>query len=196
MLEFKVSAKEFKKAVRLIMIGRTEFVDKDAADFTIVADELHLCSTGTSTTIRVSTIQAGCARVPLAALKKIKQAVSTFKRPLLLMRIEAGRFRVESFSYSHADIEMRRLGRRIADLPIDAGALDTLAVQQLLSAEEVGEAGLAARVVDAQERAIAAVDSAISCLKEFGISRDEIVSLLEAHITSHAKSIKPSILSK
>ena len=40
-MEFKASGKDFKKAVRLIMSGRTEFVDKDTADFTIVADELN-----------------------------------------------------------------------------------------------------------------------------------------------------------
>ena len=41
MLEFKVNAKEFKKAVRLIISGRTESAAKDAADFTVVADELQ-----------------------------------------------------------------------------------------------------------------------------------------------------------
>lgn len=78
----------------------------------------------------------------------------------LRIRIDSGRFRVESFGYSHPDIELKQIGTRIADLPINAGVLDALAIQKLFSAEEIAESGLAARVVEAQEKAIQAVERA------------------------------------
>lgn len=48
MVEFTVAAKDFKKAIRFILAGRKEYMDKDTADFVAVADDLELCSTGTS----------------------------------------------------------------------------------------------------------------------------------------------------
>jgi hypothetical protein len=193
MIEFTVPAKEFKKGIRMMLVGRNEFLDKDTADFSASADELQLCSTGTSTVIPAAVSRAGYARVPLAVLKSVKRAAASFRPSRLRVRIEAGHFRIESFGFSNPDIELMPLGRRIADVPIDVCALDTLALLKLCSAEEIADSGLAARVVEAQERAIRAIEWAANSLKEFRVPREAVRDLLEAHVALHAKTMKAAM---
>ena len=57
--------------------------------------------------------------------------------------------KLHSFSFSHPDIELKVIGTPIADLPINATALDCLAVQSLFSAEQIAESRLAPRILDA-----------------------------------------------
>ncbi len=190
MVEFFVSARDFKKGIRLILVGRKEYMDQDTADFRAVADDLELCSTGTSTHMDAQVIRAGNARVPLPVLSHIKKIAVSFKRDRLRVQIEAGRFKVESYSLSHPDVELKRIGTRLADLPVNASALDGLALQKLFSAEELAESGVAARVLAAQERASSAIESAASSLQEFGVPREAVAELLDAHISLHAKVLK------
>jgi hypothetical protein len=77
---------------------------------------------------------------------------------------------------------------------VDATPLDTLALVKLLSSEEIAEAGLSARVLDAQERAISAIDWATRSLEEFRVPREAVRDLLESHLALYASSIKAAIL--
>ncbi len=194
MLEFHVRTQDLKKAIRLILSGRKEYLDHDTADFRAVADTLELCSTGSSTQIEASVTQAGCARIPLGVLKNLRSAAVSYTKTLVRLRIEPGRLRIENFGFSHPDIELRRIGGRVADVPVDATPLDTLALVKLLSSEEIAEAGLSARVLDAQERAISAIDWAVRALEEFRVPREAVRDLLESHLALYASSIKAAIL--
>lgn len=192
-IEFTVSAKDFKKAIRQILSGRAEYMNHDTADVSVRGDDLHLCSTGTSTHLPAKVLQAGCARLPLPVLKNVKRAAATFHQSNLRIRIEPGRFRVESFGFSHPDVELKPIAGRIAGLAIDAKPLDVLALQKLYSAEEVAESGLAARVLDAQEKVVSAIDSAASTLREYGVPREAVRELVDAHISLHAKAMRATI---
>ncbi len=194
MLELLVRTQDLKKAIRLILLGRKEYLAQDTADFRAIADTLELCSTGSSTAIEASVIQAGYARVPLDVLKKLRRTAVTYKKTQVRLRIEPGRVRIENFGLSHPDIELQRLGSRIVDLPVDATPLDMLALVKLLSSDEIAEAGLAARVLNAQERAIAAIDWAARSLEDFQVPREAIRDLLESHLALHASALKAAIL--
>jgi hypothetical protein len=194
MLELLVRTEDLKKAIRLILVGRKEYLSHDTADFRAVADTLEVCSTGSSTQIDASVAQAGYARVPFDVLKNLKRAAVSYKTVRVRLRIEPGRLRIENFGLSHPDITLNPIGNRIADLPVDATPQDTLALVKLLSSEEIAEAGLSARVLDAQERAIAAIDSATKSLREFGVPREAVRELLESHLALHACSLKAAIL--
>jgi hypothetical protein len=185
MLELLVRTEDLKKAIRLILVGRKEYLSHDTADFRAVADTLEVCSTGSSTQIDASVAQAGYARVPFDVLKNLKRAAVSYKTVRVRLRIEPGRLRIENFGLSHPDITLNPIGNRIADLPVDATPQDTLALVKLLSSEEIAEAGLSARVLDAQERAIAAIDSATKSLREFGVPREAVRELLESHLVLH-----------
>ncbi|MGA3126171.1 MAG: hypothetical protein ABSD13_05615 [Candidatus Korobacteraceae bacterium] len=194
MLEFLVRTQELKKAIRLMLSGRKEYLSHDTADFRAVADTLELSSTGSSTAIEATVTQAGYARVPFDVLNNLRRAAVSYTKTRVRLRIEPGRLRIESFGLSHPDIELRRIGGRMADLPVNATPLDALALVKLLSSGEIAEAGLSARVLDAQERAISAIEWATDSLKEFRVPREAISDLLESHLALYAASIKAAIL--
>jgi hypothetical protein len=192
MLDFSVRTNDLKRAIRLILVGRKDFLD--TADFRAFADALELCSTGTSTKLEASIAEAGYARVPFEVLKKLGRAAVSYKQDRVRLRIESERLRIENFGLSHPDITLKPIGTRIADLPVDATPLDTLALVKLLSSEEINEAGLSARVLDAQERAIAAIDFATRALEDFRIPREAVRSLLESHLALHAASLRAVVI--
>lgn len=193
MVDLVVGTKDLKKGISLILAGRKEYVDQDTADFIAIADSLKLCSTGTSTEMDANVVQAGYGRVPLPILKSIKKVAGSFRTDRVRVKIEAGRLKIETFGFSHPDIELKRIGTRIADLPVNASVLDALAMQKLYSAEELAESGLAARVLGAQERAIATVERATRSLEEFEIPRAAVAELVEAHVLLHAKALKAAM---
>ena len=193
MLEFIVAAKEFKKAISLILAGRREHMDTDTAEFKAVANTLELSSVGTETQIDAEVVQAGYARVPLPVLRDLKKVAATYKQPRLHLRVDEGRFRIESYSLANPGIELRKIGAKMADLPVDAGFLDTLAMVKLFSAEEIAESGLAARVLDAQEKATAAIEGATTWLSPFRVPREEVRKLLEAQLSKRAAEVKSNL---
>jgi hypothetical protein len=193
MIEFIVAAKEFRKAVNLILSGRKEHMDTDTAEFKAVANMLELSSVGTETQIDAEVVQAGYARVPLPVLKDLKKVAGTYKQPRLHLRVDEGRFRIESYSLANPGIELRKIGVKMADLPVDAGFLDTLAMVKLFSAEEIAESGLAARVLGAQEKATAAIEGATTWLSPFHVPREEVRKLLEAQLSKRASEVKSNL---
>ena len=189
MIDILVRTQEFKKSIRLVLAGRAEYMDSDTADFIARTDDLELCSAGSSNHIPATITRAGAARVPLPVLKNVKRVAVSFKSPQLRIRIEPGRIRVETFGFAHDQIELKSLGGRIADVPINAPALDLLGLQKLYSADEIAESGLTARMLDAQARVTAAIESAATSLKEFGVSREAIRELVDLHVAIHSKTL-------
>lgn len=190
MVEFVVDAKAFKKAIQQILVGRREYLHKDTADLIAVADSLALCSTGTSAEIDAVVVQAGLGRVTLPVLHNIRKVAPTFSFPRLHVEIGVGRIKIASYTLSHPDIELKPISARTADLPINATVIDALAMQKLYSAEEIVESGLAARVLDAQKKARRAISDAEYALHSFGVPREAIRDLVEAHIALHAKALR------
>lgn len=189
MIDFTITARDFKKAVKIVLVGRAEHAQEDTADFILRGDELQICSTGTSTNVAATVASAGYARMTIPMLRKMLKLAATFKQERLRIRIEAERVRIETFGISSPDIELKPLGGRIADVPVNASTLDLIALLKLYSHEEIEESGLAARVAKAQEIAIADLDRAASSLKEYGVRRDDIRHLMETAISDHAKTI-------
>jgi hypothetical protein len=97
---------------------------------------------------------------------------------------------MESFTFSSPDIELKPIGIRGADLPVNAGPLDTLAVQKLYSAEELAESGLVTRILNARKKAGLAIDRATYELQEFGVPREAVRDLVDAQVAFHAKALK------
>lgn len=193
MVEFVVAAKDFKKAIGLILLGRAAHMETDVAEFRAVAGLLELSSVGTETEMDVEIVQAGYAQVPLPVLKDLKKLAASYKQPRLHIRIEDRLLRIESYTLRHPAIELKRIGAKMADLPVDAGFLDTLAMVKLFSAEEIAESGLAARVLDAQEKATAAIELAASSLSIFQVPREEIRKLLDTQLTKRASELKANL---
>lgn len=192
MIEFTVPAKEFKKALRFILVGREEYSQADVVDFLVRAADLEICTTGTSVHLEACVYSAGYARLPLLLLKKIKKLASSYNKPKLSIRIDKERFRIESFAMVEEGIELKPIGPRITDVPIDATVLDLLAIQKLYSAEEIADSGLAARVAEAQQKSASDLNSAMLSLSRYGIPREVIRDLIDAHVSLHANATRSS----
>ena len=80
MIDFTVPAKEFKKALRIILAGRAEYSDTDTADFVIRGDEVQVISTGTTTAVPVFVSSAGYARVSIPVLQRMRKIASGYQR--------------------------------------------------------------------------------------------------------------------
>ena len=195
MVEFIVGAKEFKKSVRMILSGRTQHLDTDAADFRAVANLLDLSSVGTETQMDAEVTQAGCARMPLIMLKGLKKAAVTFKQDKLRIQIEDGRVKLQSLSLSHPGIQLLEMGTRVADIPMDASLLDTLAMVKLFSGRDLSDSGLLPRVHEARLAAVAAIDHATTCLSKFEVPRETVQKLFEDHISKRSASLKANFTS-
>jgi hypothetical protein len=75
------------------------------------------------------------------------------------------------------------------DLPADAGVLDTLAIAQLLSPEEIVNQGLCERVEVAQRQASDAVSTAFETLSHFGVPRGRIQELVDDRIKETSEKL-------
>ena len=190
MLEFSVVAKDFRKSISLLLVNRAGHMQTDVAELRAVASSLELSCVGTEATLDAEVAQAGSVQVPLAVLKNIKRVAASYKLPRLHFRIEDGVFRIESYSLRDRAIELKRMGAKIADLPVNAGFLDTLAMVKLFSAEEIAECGLAARMFEAQQKATAAIELATSSLALFQVPREDIRKLLDAQVSRRASELK------
>lgn len=123
-------------------------------------------------------------------MKNVKKVAASFKQDRLRVRIEDTKLRIQTFGFTHPDIELKKCGVRAVDVPMDAAVIDVLELMKLFSAEELGESGLAARIMEAQEQAIQSIESAHFHLKAFGVPREAVNDLLDAHVALHARALK------
>ena len=97
--------------------------------------------------------------------------------------------RAEKCVRRHPDISLGIFPDRRLDLPADAGALDTLAIAQLLSPEEIANQGLRERVEVTQRQASDAVSTAFEALRDFGVTRGRIQELVDDRIKGTSEKL-------
>jgi hypothetical protein len=165
-------------------------MNTDAADFKAVAGLLEVGSVGSQTSMDADIAQSGYAKIPVALLQELQNVAGTYKTDKIRIRIEDGKFRIEGYALNHDGIQLKTIGARIVDLPVDAGYLDTLALTKLFSAEEISISGLTKRVQDAYEKAKDAVELATAALADFGVPREEVGRLLQAQLIRRALELK------
>jgi len=107
MVEFTVAAKDFKKAINLILVGRAAHMETDVAEFRAVAGLLQLSSVGTETNFDADIVQAGYAQISIPVLKDLKKLAASYKQPRLRIRIEDHVVRIESYALRHPAIELK-----------------------------------------------------------------------------------------
>jgi hypothetical protein len=97
--------------------------------------------------------------------------------------------RIETCVRRHPDISLGIFPDRKLDLPADAGALDTLAIAQLLSPEEIVNQGLRERVEAAQRQVSDAVSTASEVLRDFGVPTGRIQQLVDDRIKETSEKL-------
>jgi hypothetical protein len=78
-------------------------------------------------------------------------------------------------------------------LPVDVSVLDTLALAETLSADQIVEEGMWARVEEAMDTRTRAVATALAALQTLGITERHLQGLADAHVKDAAKRLRRSL---
>jgi hypothetical protein len=101
--------------------------------------------------------------------------------------------KIGSCSVKHPDIELGRIPDQRLGLPIDVSVLDTLALAETLSADQIVEEGMRARVEEAIETRTFVIATALGTLQVLGITERQLQGLIDIHVKDAAKRLRPSL---
>jgi hypothetical protein len=189
-IEFKIRTEDLKRAAKQIQANRGEFRDTDFAEFAVSACAVDITSVGTEARIVADGKQTGNARLPLKVLARIMDTARSYHTKECTILVDNGFASVGRSKVSHPDISMGLGASAAVSIPVNASALDTLAVATLMDPERIADAGLRERVQTAQKRASAAVQSAADALREFGVSTEDITEILDRRVADAAEIIR------
>jgi hypothetical protein len=180
--------REFRKAVKYLLAGQSRikaemhFVDINATD-----SEVELVTTSSSSSFPAEVKTSGYARLPRKVFERIVRAVRMLRLDSAVVTIKPGEIRFAKLVFSHPEIEIRLIGARIADLPMDAPLPDVLALLSRFRPDEITDSGLASRVLDAQEKATKLIDRATEILEPLEIEREELSKFISERIRNKHK---------
>jgi len=150
-ITFRARVQDLSKAARLIVANRGSAKDTDFVDFLVSECVATLRSVGTSTEIPVQGMAVGTARIPLSAFEKIAGVARSFGKSEAQVTIADGFLKIGSWRYNSEAITVGTIPDQRIDLPVNASAVDTLALAELLSPEQLVQQGLHRRVQEARE---------------------------------------------
>jgi hypothetical protein len=195
-IEFKIRTDDLKRAAKQLQVNRGEFTDSDFAEFAVSACAVDITSVGTETRIVAGGKQTGSARLPLKVLARLVDSARSYHAKECTLLVDNGFVTIGRTRVSHPDIVVGVGASNAISIPINASALDTLAVATLVDPEKIADAGLRERVQTAQKRASAAVQAAADALREFGVSTEEITEILDRRVVEAAELIKSATRSE
>ena len=85
---------------------------------------------------------------------------------------------------------MKKIARRIIDIPDDARPMDVLALRHIFSVDEIEDSGLHVKVLDAQSELTRSLESASATLRDYGFEQAELIVMAEAKIKEHSNGLK------
>lgn len=91
---------------------------------------------------------------------------------------------------------MKRIARRIIDIPDDARPMDVLALRHIFSVDEIEDSGLHVKVLDAQSELTRALESASLTLSDYGFEQAELIAMAETKIKEHSNGLKRVLFPK
>lgn len=188
-MDFVVSKSDLTTALKQILQGRKES-SGDVVD--LIADRSSLCVvvTGRSIEIEVEAQERGSSRVPISVMFGIKRIIGTYKEDKVRLRISEGKLRVQNTSISDPEITMKKVARRIIDIPDDAAPKDILALPFLFSVDEIEDCGLHTKLLEAQKRFTQDLDSAFKTLSDYGFDRNDLNAMANLKIKVHAETLR------
>jgi hypothetical protein len=194
-MDLMIDRKEFDKALRQILQGRN-VQGPDVVDFTAGRETLTVVVTGRSVEVAIEAAEIGSVSVPIAVVAKLKKVAKTYKIEQVRLRATEGRVRLEGMSIANEGIRMRKIARRVIDIPQDARPIDVLSLRHIFTAVEIEESELGAKVLDAEKKLADHLDSAAGWLEDYGISRNELRALAQGRIRENAPSLRKALFSE
>jgi len=188
-MDFVIDKVDFNSALKQILQGRKE-TSGDVVDLTANYLTLALVVTGRSVDVSVEAKSTGSASVPIGVMFALKRASKSYEDEHFRIRISEGKVRFQGMSISNPSIIMKKVARRIIDIPEDARAIDVLSLRHIFSVDEIEDCGLHGKVLQAQTELANALDSASCSLHDYGIERTELAALTDARIKAHSAGLR------
>jgi ribosomal protein L30/L7E len=193
-MDLMIDRKEFDKALRQILQGRNA-QGPDVVDFTASRESLTVVVTGRSVEVAIEAAEIGSVSVPIAVVEKLKKVGKTYESEQVRLRATEGRVRLEGMSITNEGIRMRKIARRVIDIPQDARQMDLLGLRHIFTAVEIKDSELSAKVLEAEKKMAKRLDSAAKDLEDYEISRDELRALAEGRIRDYIPILRKAVLS-
>lgn len=192
-VEFVVQTADLRQATSQLKANRGKRTETDFVDILVSECAATFRAVGTETEVPVNGKIPGSVRVPLRILDKINSTVKTMKKKELPFHCEPGVIQIGSWSVKHPDIELGRIPDQRLGLPVDVSVLDTLAFAEILSADQIVEEGMRARIEEAIDTRTAAVATALAALQPLGIAERQLQGLVDAHVKDAAERLRKSL---
>lgn len=188
-MDFMIAKDDFDTALEQILQGRKD-TSGDVVDLTASRSTLTVVVTGRSIEVPIEAEVIGSAIIPIKAIFGAKRMSVSYKDERLRLRISDGKLRLQNTSISNPGIAMKRIARRIIDIPDDARPMDVLALRHIFSVDEIEDSGLHVKVLDAQSELTRSLESASATLRDYGFEQAELIAMAEAKIKEHSNSLK------
>ena len=192
-VEFVLRTADLRHATAQLKANRGDHKGTDVVDILVSECVATFRAVGTDVEVPVDGKSPGAVRVPLRILDDIYRAVRTFKTKELLFHCEPGAIKVGSWSVKHPDIELGRIPDQHVTLPVDASVLDTLALAEILGADQIVEEGMRSRVEKATDTRKSAVAAALRALQPLGITESQLQGFVDVQIKDAARVLRRSL---
>jgi hypothetical protein len=134
-------------------------------------------------------LRIGTARLTIGTFDKIAGIARSFGKSEAEVTIADGLLKIGSFRYRNEAITVGTIPDQTIDLPVNATAVDTLALAELLTADQIVQQGLHRRVQEAREVASEAISKATQALKPLDISLEQIQELVSERVRQVSESL-------
>ena len=173
-IEVSVDLQELAIALKPFFAGRArgKKAALDCVDISAQGKEVEFVSTGVSSSLPAEITSSGHARIPYPFFETLFRDLKKLGEKRIKVHVSEGQIQVGSAVFKHPGISIQPIGARIADLPIDAPLLDTLALSVQFTREELMDSGLWVRVMEAEEKAGEMIEHALECLRPLEVDRD------------------------
>lgn len=188
-MDFMIAKDDFDTALEQILQGRKD-TSGDVVDLTASRSTLTVVVTGRSIEVPIEAEAVGSAIIPIKAIFGAKRMSVSYKDERLRLRISDGKLRLQNTSISNPGIAMKRIPRRVIDIPDDARPMDVLALRHIFSVDEIEDSGLHVKVLDTQSELTRSLESASATLRDYGFEQAELIAMAEAKIKEHSNSLK------
>ncbi len=162
-MDLMIDRKELDKALRQVLQGLNA-AGPDVVDFTARRDTLTVVVTGRSVEVAIEAAEVGSISIPIEIAARLRKIGKTYENERLRLRAGEGRIRLEGMSITNPGIRMRKIARRVIDVPQDARPMDLLGLRHIFTVVEIEDSGLGARVLDAEKKLADRLDSAARSL--------------------------------
>ena len=189
-VEFIIRTSDLRQATSQLKANRGKRTETDFVDILVSECAATFRSVGTEIEVPVNGKIPGAVRIPLRIVDKINSTVKTMKKKELPFHCEPGIIKIGSWSVKHPDIELGRIPDQRLGLPIDVSVLDTLALAEILSADQIVEEGMRERMEEAIDTRTSVVAAALAALQTLGITERQLQGLVDAHVKDAVERLR------